>query len=113
MNSPPPIEKGDQLKGAAWYCPGSLAHPDMVVMCNAPYECKAAAEQALTLEGRYTSWELLPNMRLGTFSHYRDNGHRAYASMDEVYLCHHGEVNGSIVSACWGSTCESPRSHPS
>jgi hypothetical protein len=69
----------------------------MSIVCNAPYTQHAsAAPQSTPLEGRYQSWELLPNMRLGTFAKYRDNNEKAFASLDGLHLCHHGECASSI-----------------
>lgn len=69
----------------------------MSIVCNAPYTQHASAVPRSTpLEGRYQSWELLPNMRLGTFSKYRDNDEKAFASLDGLHLCHHGECASSI-----------------
>lgn len=35
-------------------------------------------------------------MRLGTFAKYRDNNQKAFASLDGLHLCHHGECASSI-----------------
>ena len=37
-----------------------------------------------------TEWELLDNMRVGAFSHFRENNQRAFAALDGSVLCHHG-----------------------
>ena len=69
----------------------------MSIVCNAPYTQHAStAPQSTLLEGRYQSWELLPNMRVATFAKYRDNNEKAFASLDGLHLCHHGECAGSI-----------------
>jgi len=68
----------------------------MPVQMSAPYARDGSLANASTLEGRLSHWEAMPNMRLGTFVHYRKNGHRAFATLDGSCCCHHGEVSGTI-----------------
>jgi hypothetical protein len=68
----------------------------MSVKTNAPYARQTEDVDPRTLQGRLSNWELTPNMRVGTFSHYRDNNQRAYATLDGSCICHHGEVAGTI-----------------
>lgn len=67
----------------------------MSIVCDAPYTQPTNAHPT-PLDGRYKNWEVLPNMRLGTFAKYRDNNQRAFASLDCQHLCHHGECASSI-----------------
>ena len=76
-----------------------LSGQTMAVVCAPPYTVPAdTPPHTSILEGRYRSWEVLPNMRLGTFAHYRDNGQKAFASQNGGFLCHHGECPGTIRS---------------
>lgn len=69
----------------------------MSIQNDAPYARAAAPPpNPAALEGRLAKWELLPNMRVGTFSHFRDNDQRAFATFDGSCLCHHGECAGTI-----------------
>ena len=69
-----------------------------MVLCDAPYAPTTTDPNPITptLEGRLATWELMPNMRIGTFSHYRENNQRVYASLDGKCVCHHGECGGTI-----------------
>jgi len=63
----------------------------------APYTAGAGAELDTTqLQGRLKYWEVLPNMRIGTFSHYRENNERVFSTLGGSCLCVHGECGGSI-----------------
>ena len=63
----------------------------MHVQCSAPYAPATGPVTAPSrLEGRLTEWELLDNMRVGAFSHFRENNQRAFAALDGSVLCHHG-----------------------
>ena len=68
----------------------------MSVKTNAPYARQPEDVDPQALQGRLSKWELTPNMRVGTFSHYRDNNQRAFATLDGSCICHHGEVAGTI-----------------
>ena len=68
----------------------------MVVQTDAPYARDTEHATPQTLQGRLSKWELTPNMRVGAFSHYRDNSQRAYTTFDGSCICHHGEVAGTI-----------------
>jgi len=68
----------------------------MPVQTSAPYVRDGSQVDDATLDNRLAKWELLPNMRLGTFARYRENGHRAFVTLDGSCCCHHGEVSGTI-----------------
>ena len=71
-----------------------------MVQTDAPYAREPEHANPETLRGRYSAWELMPNMRIGTFSHYRNNDQPAYATLDGSCCCHHGEVAGTIRAWC-------------
>jgi hypothetical protein len=50
------------------------------------------------LKGRLTSWETLPNFKLGTFSHVKSTGDRVYVGLDGKCTCKHGELASTIRS---------------
>ena len=71
---------------------------DMNIQNNAPYARTTVPEHVAahtTMTGP-TNWECLPNMRVGAFLSYRENGQRAYVTLGGRIVCHHGEVCGSI-----------------
>lgn len=67
-----------------------------MIQTDAPYARESEGAEPETLRGRYSTWKLLPNMRIGTFSHYRDNNQPAYATLDGSCCCHHGELSGTV-----------------
>ena len=71
-----------------------------MIQTDAPYAREPEHADPQTLRGRYSTWKLMPNMRIGTFSHYRDNSQPVYATFDGSSCCHHGEVAGTIRAWC-------------
>ena len=65
-------------------------HDTADIQNDAPYARTAERTDPPTLEGRLAKWELMPNMRVGAFSHWRENNQRAYATFDGSCICHHG-----------------------
>ena len=67
----------------------------MTIQTDAPYARDNYLDTAQP-ETRLTTWTLLPNMRLGTFSHYTSDNNRVFATLDGSCVCRHGEVGGTI-----------------